>query len=98
MVKLLFFRQFIRKKYMPYCHYYQATVRKSDAWFLVAVLRSYEHLAFDRTLKKNDSRFEFFVPQSLERHFLHLINYFQKEGIVTDFVQLPNRLQNGEVF
>ncbi len=83
---------------MPYCNYYQATIRKSDAWFLVAVLRSYEHLAFDRTLEKSSSRFEFFVPKALEAHFLQLIEYFQAEGIVTDFVQLPNRLENGEVF
>ena len=83
---------------MPYCCYYQATVRKADAWFLVAVLRSFEHLAFDRTLEKNSSRFEFFVPKDLEKNFLALMAYFQNEGIVTHFEQLPNRLEEGHVF
>jgi hypothetical protein len=83
---------------MPYCYYYQATVRKTDAWFLVAILRSFEHLAFDRTLEKNSSRFEFFVPHDLEKYFLKLMSYFQKEGIVTHFEQLPNRLEAGNKF
>lgn len=80
------------------CLYYQATVERSKCWFLVAVLRSFEHVAFDRTLDVAQSRFEFFVPADMEAIFLELMDYFQKTGIVTTVEQLPNRLTTQPLF
>ena len=77
---------------MDYCCYYQARIRKRDTWFLVAVLRSFEHMAFDRTLNKAEGIFEFFVPVAHEPVFLELMRYFQDEQIATDLIKLPNRL------
>ncbi len=79
-----------------YCSYYQATVLKSEMWYLVAILRSFEHIGFDRTLNKQTNRFEFFVPQDLESFFIEVMNYFQQELIVTDLQKLPNRLCNSQ--
>lgn len=75
-----------------YCQYYQVNIKKEDAWFFVAVLRSYEHIAFDRTLDKATSLFEIFVPEATEHVFLALMDYFQKEGIAQNLIKLPNRL------
>lgn len=76
------------------CEYYRARVHKEDVWFLVAVLRSYEHVAFDRTIDKEQSVFEFFVPSVLEETFLAIMNYFIKHAIVSDLQKLPNRLSD----
>lgn len=77
---------------MNYCAYYQAKVKESDVWFLVAVLRSFEHLTFDRTLEKENSIFEFFVPSDNEQHFLQIMHYFQKQLIIEHLVKHENRL------
>jgi len=76
---------------MNYCHYYQAHVPRHHCWFLTSTLRSYEHMAFDRTLDKEQSIFEFFVPESMEPLFLTIMGRFEKEGVVHDLKKLPNR-------
>lgn len=75
-----------------YCSYYQARVNKKDTWFLVATLRSFEHLVFDRTLDKEKCIIEFFVPQELEHYFVELLDYFKKELIVFEYAKMENRL------
>lgn len=75
-----------------YCLYYQAIVKRSECWFFVATLKSFEHLCFDRTLDKERSLFEFYVPVDQKNNFLNLIDYMIKANIVTDLVELPNRL------
>jgi hypothetical protein len=52
-----------------YCVYYQADVTRHKCWFLVAVLRSFENIAFDRTLDKQSSVVEFFVAPDRELEF-----------------------------
>lgn len=81
---------------MPYSVYYQAIVKKELCWHLTAILRSYEHLAFDRTIDNATSRFEFFVSADLEDYFVRLMDYFIEQGIVTELQKLPNRLYLGE--
>lgn len=75
-----------------YCLYYQAKVEERYCWFLVAALRSFEHLAFDRTMDKKSSTFEFLVPQENEKYFLSAMQYFVDHNIVTNLQKLPNRL------
>lgn len=75
-----------------YCLYYQAQVAEKNQWFLVAVLRSFEHLAFDRTLDKEQGIFEFFVPVDNVDAFREVMEYFTDQGIVKDLQKLPNRL------
>lgn len=82
---------------MKYCSYFQALVSKKDTWFFVATLRSFEHLAFDRTYDKETGCFEFFVPVDGEEQFVKLMNYYEQTGIVHSFQKLPNRLIH-EVF
>lgn len=79
---------------MHYSVYYQAKLQKEGCGFLVSVLRSFEHLVFDRTLNKEETLFEFFVPQDLEQYFLELMDYFKVQGIVLELHKLPNRLAN----
>lgn len=78
---------------MTYSAYYQAIVKKELCWQLTAILRSYEHLAFDRTIDNATSTFEFFVSPDLEDYFLKLMDYFIAIGIVSNLQKLPNRLQ-----
>lgn len=77
-----------------YCSYYQAYVQRELCWFVTASLRSYEHVAFDRTLDPVTSLFEFFVPQTTEKYFLEVMAYFESEGLVSELKKLPNRLEN----
>lgn len=77
---------------MSFGSYYQAKIDPPRAWFLVGVLRSFEHLTFDRTLSKEESLFEFFVPQATEKHFCELMSYFVEEGIVIGLEKKENRL------
>lgn len=78
-----------------YCSYYQAHVERESCWFVVAILKSYEHLAFDRTIDTESSLFEFFVPFSTESYFLELIAHLESKGLVRDLKKLPNRLFDG---
>jgi len=77
---------------MDSCLYYQAHINKKDCWFFVAIFRSFEHLAFDRTLDKTSSLFEIFVSPSQQKLFEAIMAGFKKEGVVLDFKKLPNRL------
>jgi hypothetical protein len=79
---------------MNYCEYYQAYIQRDACGYLVSILRSFEHLVFDRTLDKVSSHFEFFVPAGQEVLFLELMAFFEKEGIVTGLEKKPNRLRD----
>ena len=77
---------------MNHCHYYQAYVVPAQCWYLAAILRSHEHMAFDRTIDVQNSIFEFFVPELTNTSFVDLMGYFERQGIIKDFKKLPNRL------
>jgi hypothetical protein len=79
---------------MNFCEYYQAHVRRDGAGMLVSVLRSFEHVVFDRTIDKASSLFEFFVPSGQERIFLEIMEFFQNEGIIVGLVKKENRLKD----
>lgn len=75
-----------------YCSYYQAHVNRQQAWFFVAVVRSFENMMFDRTLDTEQSIFEFFVPPDTEVDFLKIITLLEKLGVVAQVQKLDNRL------
>ena len=75
-----------------YCHYYQAHVMRDQAWFFVAVARSYEHVMFDRTFDVHESIFEFFVPLDMEVHLLEIMDILQKQGVIFNVRKMENRL------
>lgn len=77
-----------------YCSYYQAQVERKMGWFVVAVLKSYDHVVLVRTLDVAHSIFEFYVPSSMESLFLTIIAALERDTLVTGLVKLPNRLQN----
>lgn len=83
---------------MPYCAYYQAHVDRSRSLFLVAILRSYEHVSFDRTVDVPNSIFEFYVPEDQEGRFLHIMRNLEQEGIIKNLSKLPNRLLTAELY
>ena len=77
---------------MSFCLYYQAHVEEKECWFLVAIFRSFEHLAFDRTIDKEASVFEFFVPADNEGIFLEIMHFLAQQGVTSELKKLPNRL------
>lgn len=77
-----------------YCSYYQAVVNKKETWFFVAVLRSFGHMCFDRTLDRERGLFEFYVPAGQEQRFVVILGWLQKQGIISDLTKLPNRLMD----
>jgi hypothetical protein len=76
-----------------YCSYYQANIVKSECWFFVAILRSFENVAFDRTLDKDTCLFEFFVTPGREHIFVALMNDMISREIVSNFVKMDNRME-----
>ncbi len=83
---------FIEADYMKYCRYFQAQIDRSRIWFFTATLRSFEHLCFDRTLDKQKSIFEFFVPEENVQKFMGLMHWYQTHSYVSYVQELPNRL------
>lgn len=79
---------------MNFSSYYQAIVEKEKTWLVVGILRSFEHVAFDRALDTSTGTFEFFVSPDLEAIFLDLMSYFKEIGLVRQLVKLPNRLED----
>lgn len=79
-----------------YCAYYQATISKAEILYFVSILKSFDHLCFDRTIDVEKNVFEFFVPQAQEAQFLNTLSYFEKRDIVQDLKKLPNRIERGE--
>lgn len=64
---------------------------------MIGILKSFEHLCFDRTLDPQTSLFEFFVPEDQGPLFLKVMDYFQKQAMVTDLKKMPNRLIHQDV-
>jgi len=77
---------------MTLCSYYQAQVARKDTVFFVAILRSFDHICFDRALEPAQGKFEFFVPPDCEKVFLNIMAYFEKHHIIDNLQKLPNRL------
>jgi len=76
-----------------YSAYYLARVERSRVWFFVAILRSFENLAFDRTLDKAKSEMEIFVAPDRQPEFLELMQGFRIMGVLLDLQAQPNRLK-----
>lgn len=72
--------------------YYVAHVKRELCWLLSAVFRGTEHIAFDRVLDKEQSLFEFFVPQDTEPIFLDMIAFLKKKDVVLSLEKRNNRL------
>lgn len=79
---------------MIYSSYYQAYVDKNFCWYVVAILKSFDHLAFDRTLDTPTNLFEFYVAPGREQEFENLMHYFEKNYLIRDLKKLPNRLMD----
>lgn len=71
--------------------YYQAIVPPERCWFFTAVIRSQEHLCFDRSADKTKSIVEFFVPAGNQKEFESLIATLAAKGLVHSLILLPNR-------
>ncbi len=74
------------------CDYFQACIPQNHVWFVTAILRSCEYVAFDRTVDAQKSIFEFFVAPDFRETFVALMSFFQTHGQIHTLVELPNRL------
>lgn len=77
---------------MKYSIYYQAHVQKELCWMVTATIRFMDHVAFDRTIDKENSIFEFYVAPDLEDEFLQIAQRLLKRNIFLTLQKLPNRL------
>lgn len=75
-----------------YCLYYQAYVPPVKGWYVVAILKSYDHIALARTVDVKNSVWEFYVPHAMEQSFLQIMAALAKEGAIERVQKLPNRL------
>jgi hypothetical protein len=79
---------------MLFCRVFQVLVPVKTTWCFVALLRSYEHLCFDRTKDVSSGLFEIFVPQDLVINFLEVMNYLHVIGVAGVVYEVENRLIN----
>lgn len=75
-----------------YSVYYQARVQKEQAWMVTSAIRFLDHVAFDRTLDKEQSIFEFFVSPDLEVEFLDVAHRLLVKGVFLSLDKLHNRM------
>lgn len=79
-----------------FCQYYQAHVPRLTTNIFASILRSYEHLVFDRTIDKLQGTFEFFVSADLEPVFIEFMHEMMKRGLVSNLQKLSNRLNRAD--
>lgn len=83
---------------MNYSIYYQARVQKELCWLVTSTMRFAEHVAFDRTIEKEDETiFEFFVAPLLEETFLDVAHKLLQRGVFLDLQKLENRLIHEDI-
>lgn len=82
---------------MKYSIYYQAHVQKELCWMVTATVRYLDHVAFDRTVDKAGSIFEFYVAPDLEPEFLSVANRLLQRGVFLTLEKLPNRLISEDI-
>jgi hypothetical protein len=80
-----------------FCTYYQAYIERAKVVEIIGILKSFDHICFDRSIDPATSLFEFFVPKDQEPIFLALMNYFTKQRTVHGLKELPNRLMYEEL-
>ncbi|OGB97571.1 hypothetical protein A3F06_03505 [candidate division TM6 bacterium RIFCSPHIGHO2_12_FULL_36_22] len=78
---------------MTYSLYYQAEIPKQFGWYITAILRSHDHLAFDRTIDVQKNIFEFFISPDKEEEFLYFMQLMEQKGAALNVKKLPNRLK-----
>ena len=76
---------------MAYSIYYQAEIPKRFGWYITAILRSHDNLAFDRTIDVQKNVFEFFVAPEKEDEFIYFMNLMEQKGAALNVTKLPNR-------
>ena len=79
-----------------YCSYYHAQIVAKDLWFLTGCLRNAGSFTLERTIDKENSILEFFVPRDQEDEFVSFMEHFKQRGIVVWFEKKENRLEAGE--
>ena len=77
---------------MQYSIYYQARVQKELCWMVTATIRYLDHVAFDRTVDKEQSIFEFYVAPDLQAEFLSVAHRLLQRKVFLTLEELPNRL------
>lgn len=82
---------------MKYSIYYQARVQKELCWMVTATIRYMDHVAFDRTIDKENSVFEFYVAPDLELEFLDVAKRLIDHKIFLSLEKLQNRLMTQDI-
>lgn len=72
--------------------YFQAHVPPASCLLVIGILKSYEHVAFARTIDVQKSVLEFFVTQETKSAFLAIMSIFSKHSMIFDLQEMPNRL------
>ncbi|MGD1997876.1 MAG: hypothetical protein PVJ92_03105 [Candidatus Dependentiae bacterium] len=75
-----------------FCTYYYAQAVKEKMWLLMAHLKSFDSIAFHRTVDGTNDQMEFFVPPAHDKLFRHFLELYTKEGILEWYEQRENRL------
>ena len=63
----------------------------------MGIIKSEENLALVRTIDKKSGLLEYFVSPEQEKRFLNLMDYFIKEGIISELQEKENRLKTEAV-
>lgn len=89
--------EFFHELVMKYSIYYQARVQKELCWMVTATIRYLDHVAFDRTIDKENSIFEFYVAPDLEQEFLGVAQCLLERQVFLSLEKLSNRLMTEDI-
>lgn len=82
---------------MLYSIYYQAQVQKELSWMVTSTIRYCDHIAFDRTVDKEGSIFEFYVAPDFHDEFLLVAHKLLERKVFLTLQQMPNRLMIDDI-
>ena len=77
--------------------YFQAHVPPASCFFVIGLLKSYEHIAFARTFDVDQSIVEFFVTLETKAIFLSIMEEFSRHNLLFNLKELPNRLMHESI-
>ena len=66
-------------------------------WFFSAVLKSIEHVAFDRTLDPARGEVELFIAPDAVKEIDSFLHEMRSRGVVTSYASAANRLKISRV-
>lgn len=65
--------------------YFRAVARTEKIWLIVSLLKTFDNIAYHRTIDNSSNIMEFSVPEGMLSDFLLLMGYCQRENLIEEY-------------